>query len=155
MLKHSTFTIERQYPATPEQVFSAFADPAKKRRWFAGGEGTEVLEFEMDFRVGGTVRSRFRMGASTPLPGVEITNDTTYLDIVPHQRIILAYTMSIGGTPFSASLATIEFRPADKGTTLLFTEQGAFLENSDGPERREQGWQKLLERLAQELQNAR
>ena len=36
---HSTFVIERSYPTTPERVFAAFADPAKKRRWLAEGEG--------------------------------------------------------------------------------------------------------------------
>jgi uncharacterized protein YndB with AHSA1/START domain len=30
---HSTFVIERRYPKLPEEVFSAFADTAKKRRW--------------------------------------------------------------------------------------------------------------------------
>ena len=33
---HSTYTIERTYAATPERVFAALSDPAKKRRWFAG-----------------------------------------------------------------------------------------------------------------------
>jgi len=34
-VNHSTFVIERHYAAAPERVFAAFADPAKKRRWFA------------------------------------------------------------------------------------------------------------------------
>jgi DNA-binding response OmpR family regulator len=39
---HSTFVIERSYPATSERVFAAFADPTKKRRWFAEAGGHEV-----------------------------------------------------------------------------------------------------------------
>jgi uncharacterized protein YndB with AHSA1/START domain len=53
---HSTFVIERNYPTTPEKVFAAFSDPAKKRRWYADGEGSEAEMFEMDFRVGGSER---------------------------------------------------------------------------------------------------
>jgi uncharacterized protein YndB with AHSA1/START domain len=36
---HSTFAIERTYPARAARVFAAFSDPAIKRRWFAEGEG--------------------------------------------------------------------------------------------------------------------
>jgi uncharacterized protein YndB with AHSA1/START domain len=33
---HSTFVVERTYPASPARVFAAFADPKIKDRWFAG-----------------------------------------------------------------------------------------------------------------------
>ena len=31
---HSTFVIERLYPAAPSRVFFALSNPAAKRRWF-------------------------------------------------------------------------------------------------------------------------
>ncbi len=37
---HGTYVIERSFPVKPERVFAAFADPVKKQRWFAAGEGT-------------------------------------------------------------------------------------------------------------------
>jgi uncharacterized protein YndB with AHSA1/START domain len=105
----------------------------------------------MDFRVGGVDRIRFRLGDSTPFPGVAIVNHTTYQDIVPNRRIVMAYTMTLGDKRISASLVTLEFLPTEKGTDLLFTEQGAFFEGADGPQMREKGWRKLLESLVKEL----
>jgi len=148
---HSTFAIERRYPATPEHVFAAFADPAKKRRWFAPAENRESEEFTMDFRVGGNETTRKLMKPGTPFPGVALTNQTNYQDIVPNRRIVFAYTMTLGERRISASLATIELLPADSGTHLIFTEQAAFFEGADGPQIREQGWQHLLGRLDGEL----
>jgi len=148
---HSTFVIERSYPATPERVFAAFADPAKKRRWFAESENHEVEEYEMDFRVGGNERARYRFKEGTPFAGTALTNQTNYQDIVPNRRVVIAYTMTMGDKRFSASLATVEFLRTDKGTDLIFTEQGAFFEGADGPQIREGGWRKLLEQLAKEL----
>lgn len=147
---HSTFVIERSYPTTPERVFAAFADPAKKRRWFAEGEGFAVKEFEMDFRVGGKEHSRFHIGAG-PHQGTACANDTVYQDIVPNSRVVIAYTMTVGDKRISASLATFEIVPLEKGTNLIFTEQAAFFEGSDGPEIRKEGWRLLLEQLAKEL----
>ena len=67
---HNTFVIERKYPHPAEKVFAAFADASKKRQWFAEGHNHNVEEFTMDFRVGGNERSAYRMGESTPFPGV-------------------------------------------------------------------------------------
>lgn len=148
---HNTFVIERSYSATPEQVFSAFADPAKKRRWFVEGDHHEVEHYEMDFRVGGKERARVRFKEGTPLKGLACTNEGGYLDIVPNRRVVLASTMTIGERCISASLATIELLPSAKGTDLILTHQGAFFEGSDGPEMREEGWRKLFDRLPGEL----
>jgi uncharacterized protein YndB with AHSA1/START domain len=148
---HSTFVIERSYPTSPERVFAAFTDPAKKRRWFVDGKGFETQEFRMDFRIGGTERCSFKITNESPVKGMVITNATTYQDIVPNRRIVLAYTMSMGDKCFSASQSTFELVPEEKGTKLIFTEQAAFFENADGPKMREDGWRKLLEALGTEL----
>jgi len=148
---HNTFVIERSYSATPERVFSAFADPAKKRRWFAEGDRHDVETFEMDFRVGGFERTLYRFKEGTPFPGVTLSNDGTYQVIVPNQRIITASTMMLGDKLISATLVTIELLPSEKGTDLICTHQGAFFEGSGGPEMRQAGWNSLFDRLAREL----
>jgi uncharacterized protein YndB with AHSA1/START domain len=140
---HSTFTIERQYPVVPERVFAAFADPVKKQRWFAGGDEGQPGDFTMDFRVGGIERTRRHHKN-----GWVFTNDTVYRDIVANRRIVFAYNMSLSEQCISSSLATVELLPGGKGTELIFTEQSAFFEGADGPKMREEGWQKLLDRLS-------
>jgi uncharacterized protein YndB with AHSA1/START domain len=151
---HSTFTIERNYPASTARVFGAFANQATKRRWFAEGKSFAVKEFTMDFRVGGRESTRFLFQGGpegAPPKGTEFRNDTTYHDIVPDRRIVFAYTMTIGDRRISASLATIELRSTGDATLLVFTEQGAFFEGADGPHLREGGWRDLLSKLDEEL----
>ena len=148
---HSTFVIERNYPATPERVFAAFADPAKKRRWFVESGHHDVEHYEMDFRVGGKERARFRFKDGTPLKGIACANDASYQDIVANRRVVFASTMTVGEKCISASLVTVEFLASETGTDLIFTHQGAFFEGADGPEMREAGWRKLLEQLTGEF----
>jgi uncharacterized protein YndB with AHSA1/START domain len=148
---HNTFVIERVYPKSPERVFAAFADPAKKRRWFAEGETHDLEEFAMEFRVGGAERVRCRLKPGTSVPGVVLTNEGIFQDIVSNARIVTASRMILGDRPISASLVTIELRPMDRQTTLICTHQAAFFEGADGPRIREGGWRALLDRLANEL----
>jgi len=148
---HSTFVIERSYPAAPERVFAAFADPAKKRRWFVEGDHHDVEHYELDFRVGGQEKASFRMKEGTPIAGMTLTNYTSYQDIVSNRRVVFASTMALDAKNISVSLVTVEFLPSETGTDLTCTHQGVFFEGADGPEMREEGWRKLLERLTREL----
>jgi uncharacterized protein YndB with AHSA1/START domain len=148
---HNTFIIERSYPKSPERVFAAFSDAAKKRRWFAEGESHQLEQFEMDFRVGGSERAFSRFKAGSPFPGVALVNEAHYQDIVPGRRIVSASTMSLGDKRISCSLVTIELLPSEQGTELICTHQGAFFEGSDGPQMREDGWRKLFDKLGTEL----
>jgi uncharacterized protein YndB with AHSA1/START domain len=148
---HNTFVIERTYPVAPARVFAAFADPAKKRRWYAESASHTVGRFEMEFRVGGVERSAYRMGETTPFPGVELANEGAYYDIVPDQRVIVGTAMSLGGARISVALITFEFQATGSGTRLVCTHQAVFFENSDGPEMREHGWRALFDRLAAEV----
>ena len=148
---HSTFVIRKRYPKPVAKVFAAFADPAKKRRWYAEREPNAVDVFEMDFRVGGRALLQYRLGASTPFPGAIIINTAHFVDIVPDSRIVEASTMAFGERRFSAALITVEFLESANGCELVFTHQGAFFEGSDGPELREKGWQHLLAGLDGEV----
>lgn len=147
---HNTFVLERSYPKPPKTVFAAFADARKKRRWFAEGDGHEVQQFELEFRVGGTEHLKYQLKAGTPVAGMIITNESRYQDIVPEQRIVTAATMDLGEKRIVISLITAEFLQTDKGTDLILTHQGTYLSGPNGltPQMLEAGWRKLLDTLA-------
>ncbi len=143
----STFRFERRYPVTAARIFAAFAEKSEKRRWYVENSQMVAEEFEMDFRVGGRDVLRYRFGDNSPFPGVPLTFNTTYLDIVPARRLVYAYSLSMGDAIVSSSLVTFEFLPSDGATDVLFTEQGAYCEGSGGAEMRKEGWRTLLDRL--------
>jgi uncharacterized protein YndB with AHSA1/START domain len=131
---HSTFAIERVYPAAPARVFRAWADPAAKRAWSYCHEEWKPALYELDFRVGGWERLHFG-----PPDGPMHRNETLYQDIVPDQRIVFTYDMCVGDERISVSLVTVQLTPEGTGTRLTFTEQGAFLDGLADPAEREEG----------------
>jgi uncharacterized protein YndB with AHSA1/START domain len=147
---HSTFVIERNYPQPPERVFGAFAQPARKRRWYAEGDH-EIQEFEMEFRVGGSERFSYRFKEGHPIAGSAIANESTYQDIVADKRIVTTTRMSLNGKPILVAVLTIEFVASSSGTNLVFTNQGTFIDWPDGPGMIEHGWRALFDRLGKDL----
>jgi uncharacterized protein YndB with AHSA1/START domain len=147
---HNTFVIERNFPHAPRRVFSAFAQPALKRRWYAEGDH-EIQDFHMDFRLGGSERFRYRFKEGHPIAGSEIANESTYQDIVEEQRIVMTSRMSLNGKPIVVMLATFEFVPKDTGTDVILTHQGTYIDWPDGVKMIEVGWNGLIDRLQKEL----
>jgi uncharacterized protein YndB with AHSA1/START domain len=149
---HDTFVIERTYPASPSRVFAAFASREAKDAWGDTGDIAEAEpttgQAEFDFRVGG--HERFGIVNQD----VTYTYDAIYYDIVPGQRLVYSYEMYADDVRFSVSIATIEFVKADDGTTLTWTEQGAYLDGVDGPDAprlRQGGTSEMLDGLAKYL----
>jgi len=144
---HAIFSLTRTYDASPAAVFHALTDQAAKARWFEGDDGYAVLERAMDVRPGGRERSKGRWAS-----GLISTFDAVYYDVVPNERIVYAYEMSLDDRKISVSLATLEIKPAGAGTRLVVTEQGAFLDGYDDGGSRERGTGFLLDRLGASLQ---
>jgi uncharacterized protein YndB with AHSA1/START domain len=149
-MQHATFVIEKNYDASPAEVFGAFSDSARRDRWFVKSSGWPIAKYTYDFRVGGREHGRFSPDGTTL-----IFNDTTYLDIVPNQRIVFAYTMRIGEERISSSLATVALMAEGKGTRLIYTEQGAFFDDPGQVEGRQKGCDGLLNALGAELKRDR
>jgi len=147
-VQHATFVIEREFAYPPARVFAAWADPKAKEKWFGGPSGQWTpLERQMEFRIGGRERAKGRWA------GGRVTDfQAVYHDIVPDQRIVYSYAMHVDEKRISVSLATIEFAPSGKGTKLILTEQGAFLDGYDDAGSRERGTGALMDALTKSLE---
>lgn len=140
---HATFVVERVYAASPARVFSAFADPEQKAKWFHGPEEWGPPESGMDFRVGGEDYAVSRPPGEPPHHF-----RSRYHDIVPDERIVYTYWMHHGDNLASVSVSTIEIRPEGPKTRLVITEVGVFLDGYYSAEGREDGTRQLMEQIA-------
>ena len=139
---HSTFTLERVYPALATRVFAAWADPAAKARWFVGPTG----QHELDFRIGGREVTRARN-----TDGRLMTFESRYHDVVDGRRIVYTSTLSGDDDVMTVSLTTVELTPEGDTTRLLLTEHGAFLDGHEQPDWRAQGTAQWLDALGADL----
>ncbi|GAB3426544.1 SRPBCC family protein [Flindersiella endophytica] len=141
-VKHSTFTLERTYAASPAQVFAAWADRDTKAKWFAANDAAYTL----DFRVGGTEAAHGRTD-----DGAEIVAESVYHDIVKDERIVYTTLLTGRGILSTVSATTVELVPDGTGTRLVLTEQDTFLDDQEQPEWRRQGTGDWLDALGREL----
>jgi uncharacterized protein YndB with AHSA1/START domain len=138
---HSTFTLERHYPVSIERVFAAWADPAARKRWMAGG-----AEHSQHFVVDGLETVEGSDGQGRPL-----TYRARYVEIVPNERIITTSTLHTGDRLSTVSVTSVEFRAEGAGTLLVLTEHGAYLPGQEQPTWREHGTAQQLDTLAAEF----
>jgi uncharacterized protein YndB with AHSA1/START domain len=138
---HSTFTLERTYPAPISEVFRAWADPQIKARWFAG----HPADYQMDFRPGGLECNRVIHD------GKQITWESLYRDILADERIVYTSVLAEDGAVVTVSLTTVELVADHGGTRLVLVEAGAYLDGREQPAWREQGTGDWLDALGRHL----
>ncbi len=146
---HASFHLERTYDAPVARVWNALTEETAKQKWFGGPPGRwELLERHMDVRPGGRERLKGRWEG-----GVVSTFDAIYHDVIRNERLIYTYEMHLDDKKISVSLATIQLKPEGAKTTLMVTEQGAFLDGYNDAGSREQGTGHLLDALGASLQD--
>jgi uncharacterized protein YndB with AHSA1/START domain len=138
----ATFTVEQAIAAAPARVFHAYSDAATKAKWF-GGPPQAGAQVSLDFREGGQ-----ELNVGAPGDGPVYGFYGRFHDIVPNERIVSTYEMTMDGVRISVSLVTAEFKPQGAGTRLVHTEHAVFLDGRDTAEIRHGGTVSLLQALA-------
>ncbi len=139
---HATFVIERAFPVPVAAVWHALSATDARDQWFGGGAHFDVHERSHDFRVGGRAVEDGQWHG-----GPKSRFESTYTDIVEHERVVFTYDMWIDDRHLSTSLTTIAVEPDDNGTRLTYTEQGVHVDGLDTVEGRQEGSRGILDAL--------
>ena len=139
MLTQPSLTLNRRLNAAPAKVFAAWTDPDKIVRWFGPAHtAAGSVEAEMDVRVGGSYRIRFRTE-----DGEQHQVGGHYREVVADQRLV--FTWAWHTTPERQSRVTIGLQPEGEGTMLTLTHDMFVDEKARDDHRR--GWTMALDRL--------
>jgi len=126
-------TIDRMLPASVEDVYAAWTDPAVMSTWLSP---TGWAEVEADVRVGGRLRVVMRGD------GMAIEHTGTYLVVEPPHRLVFTWISEYtGGSPTTVTV-TLSPRGNDTHLTLSHTDL-----SRDAAMSHRDGWGTILERL--------
>lgn len=144
---HTSFTIERRFAASPQTVFTAWADPVAKRRW-SDCHADQTTHYSLDFRPLGRETHR----VVYPDGKVQLI-EKVFFDIVQDARIVYAYDICVDVRRLSVSLVTVQFQPRQGGTLMNYMEQLTYLDGHQDKTERLRGTEEGLDRLGLELQH--
>ena len=112
--------VKRSFDAPAKLVWQAYSEPALMRRWLGGQPGWSMPVCEMDIRVGGKYRWRWRSEEG----GQEFGFSGEMLEVVPHSRIVHTQIYDAGDLGGSmgkeATVVTVTFDET-RGITSVTT----------------------------------
>jgi uncharacterized protein YndB with AHSA1/START domain len=104
--------ISRVFPATRDEVWSAWSDPWQVAQWW-GPKGFRTTMTEMDQRVGGM----WRLVMHGP-DGTDYPCEMQFLELIPKQRIVCRTHGGRAGAPVEQFDTTMTFEDHLSGTRL-------------------------------------
>jgi|SRR5687768_18420723 uncharacterized protein YndB with AHSA1/START domain len=110
--------VTRSFKAARPLVYRAFTEPALVQQWLLGPPGWSMPVCEMDVRVGGSYRWRWRSDTD----GSEFGFTGTFREVQPPSKLVHTEAFdpgSVGGEyPGSEALVTVTFTEHDGVTTM-------------------------------------
>jgi uncharacterized protein YndB with AHSA1/START domain len=135
----TSLTLVRRIKARPSIVFDALITAEGIAQWW-GPDAGPVLVAEVDGRVGGRFKVRFRT-----LKGTEHESTGEYLEVVRPERVKLTWRWTGGTEDPPESLIEIALRPITEGTELTFTHSR--LPDEETARGHQKGWSGSLDKL--------
>ena len=134
----SGLKLVRRMAARPATVFEAITTSQGISQWF-GPDAGPVLIAEMDLRVGGRFKARFRM-----LDDTEHECSGTILELEPPTLLTMTWQW-LGREADGESRVQFLLRPTAQGTELIFTHTQ--LPSEDAARDHERGWNGAFDKL--------
>lgn len=109
--------VTREFDAPRHLVYRAYTEPRLVQRWLLGPPGWTMPVCEMDVRVGGKYRWRWRSDAD----GSEFGFHGEFLEVSPPRRIVHTEFYDpgdVGGDMGDGALITVTFTEKDGVTTM-------------------------------------
>ena len=137
--------LTRRYAASPERVFDAFLDAGTAARFLFATPRGEMIEAELDPRVGG----RFVFTERRPDMG-DVRHVGEYLQIDRPRRLVFSF----GVPQFDPRMTTValDIRPDGAGSELTLTHDGVPPDYLEG---NREGWARILAGLEPALTGIR
>ena len=138
----TSLEITRFINVPPARIYDAWTDPAQLRERF-GPENVRTRNITADARIGG----KYRWDLTSP-EGEEMSAFGEYRELVPGKKIVLTWKWDDDETwENRTSVVTVELSESGGGTELRLTHEQ--LPSEESRDRQSEGWNSLLDRLAQ------
>lgn len=153
-IQFDSFEMTESFACPLTKLFTAFTDPQIKRAWYVDSTHSvthDTTAYSLNANVGGKEIFHLVLNDKTPVPGMRIEMESECVARIDNALLVQRSTMASGGRIVSITAETFQFSTENGKATVKLTQQGTYLEGSDGPHLRRQGFTQLFADLAKYL----
>jgi uncharacterized protein YndB with AHSA1/START domain len=135
--------ISWSFSQPPTKLWQAWTDPSIAKLWFGSDPNGKVLDAKFDVQVNGAFSVTFANS-----DGSEFTCLGIYKEIDPPNRLV--FTWGWAEQPEVDELVTLQFRPVEGGTSMLFEQSN--IDPKTGLHNYDVGWRRTFQKLEKALE---